>query len=227
MEKKDLIDRSPVRFFEKSLNGGVKPGEIGVIASKKGLGKTSVLVQIGLDMLLQGKQVIHISFHQHSDYVITWYEDIFNEMAKKKNLDRENDIKEDVLKKRIILNFNQDIVSKDQILQTIQALISGGISVQGVIIDGMDFARIKREDIVLMKEFVKKTGLVLWYSSNTEESDRGIPAVLSPMQDLLDIIIFLEPKPDCINLKVLKEHGTAPKDMDLKLDAKTLLIAEK
>ncbi len=227
MVKQDLIDRSPVRFFEKSLNGGVKPGELGVIASKKGVGKTSVLVQIGLDMLLQEKQVIHISFHQHSDYVITWYEDIFNEMAKKKNLDKENDVKEDILRKRIILNFNQDIVSTDQIIKTIQALLSGGISAQGIIIDGLDFVRITREDIVLMKEFAKKAGLVLWYSSNTEAADKGIPAALSSMEDILDIIIFLEQKPDCINLKVIKEHGTAPKDMDLKLDAKTLLIAEK
>ncbi|MDR2898048.1 MAG: hypothetical protein LBU99_04465 [Spirochaetaceae bacterium] len=227
MEKQYLIDRSPVRFFEKSLNGGVKPGEIGVVASKKGLGKTSVLVQIGLDMLLQEKQVIHISFHQHSDYVITWYEDIFSEMAKKKNLDKGNDIKEDILKKRIILNFNQDSASMSQVVKTVQALISGGISAQAIIIDGMDFTRLSKEDLAQIKDFAKQANLVLWFSGNTEETDRQVPATLAPIQDALDVIIYLEQKPDCINLKVLKEHGTAPKDMDLKLDAKTLLIAEK
>jgi len=40
MVKQDLIEKSAVRNFEKSLGGGIKAGEIGVIASKKGLGKT-------------------------------------------------------------------------------------------------------------------------------------------------------------------------------------------
>ena len=35
MVKQDLIDRSPVRYFEKVLGGGLKAGEIGVITSKK------------------------------------------------------------------------------------------------------------------------------------------------------------------------------------------------
>ncbi|MDR2897219.1 MAG: hypothetical protein LBU99_00275, partial [Spirochaetaceae bacterium] len=146
---------------------------------------------------------------------------------KKKNLDKGNDIKEDILKKRIILNFNQDSASTAQVTKTVQALISGGINAQAVIIDGMDFTRIKREDLDQMKDFAKQANLVLWFSGNTEETDRQVPATLAPIQDALDVIIYLEQKPDCINLKVLKEHGTAPKDMDLKLDAKTLLIAEK
>ncbi len=52
MVKEDLIQRSPVRVFEKSLRGGLQSGEIGVIASQSGIGKTSVLVQIALDKLL-------------------------------------------------------------------------------------------------------------------------------------------------------------------------------
>ena len=92
MVKQELIERSPVRFLEKSANGGLAAGEIGVLTSKKGLGKTSVLVQIGLDMLLQEKAVVHVSFNQHSDNVITWYEDIFSETAKKKNLADAEDI---------------------------------------------------------------------------------------------------------------------------------------
>ena len=93
MVKQELIERSPVRFLEKSANGGLAAGEIGVLTSKKGLGKTSVLVQIGLDMLLQEKPVVHVSFNQHSDNVITWYEDIFNETAKKKNLADAEEVK--------------------------------------------------------------------------------------------------------------------------------------
>ena len=79
MVKEELIQRSPVRIFEQSIHGGLKAGEIGVIASQSGIGKTSVLVQLGLDKLLQAKKIIHVSFTQHTHYVLAWYEDIFDE----------------------------------------------------------------------------------------------------------------------------------------------------
>ena len=84
MEKQDLIDRSPVRFLEKATNGGLQEGEVAIITSKKGLGKTSVLVQIGLDALFQDKNVVHVSFNQQSDFVMTWYEIFYRNGKKKK-----------------------------------------------------------------------------------------------------------------------------------------------
>ena len=76
MLKEELIAKSPVRLLEKSIEGGLKTGNIGVIASRKGIGKTSVLVQLALDKLLQGEKVIHVSFTAHASYVISWYENI-------------------------------------------------------------------------------------------------------------------------------------------------------
>ena len=86
MVKEELVRRSPVRVFMNSIKGGLKPGEMGLIASPSGIGKTSVLVQIALDKLLQEKKVIHISFTQHTDYVLAWYSDIFEEFVRRKNL---------------------------------------------------------------------------------------------------------------------------------------------
>ena len=86
MIKDELFERSPIRCFEKATNGGLKAGELGLLTAKKGLGKTSVLVQFGVDTLLQDKQVVHVSFDQQSSNVISWYQDIFTEIAKKKNI---------------------------------------------------------------------------------------------------------------------------------------------
>ena len=38
MELNELVQRSPIRIFEQSINGGLKAGEIGVIASPNGCG---------------------------------------------------------------------------------------------------------------------------------------------------------------------------------------------
>ena len=77
MVKEELIKRSPLRVFEKSIHGGLGTGNIGVLASPKGVGKTACLVHIATDKLFQGKYVIHVSYSSRVDYIITWYEDIF------------------------------------------------------------------------------------------------------------------------------------------------------
>lgn len=227
MVKQDLIERSPVRNFEKTLGGGVKAGEIGVIVSKKGLGKTSILVQLGIDQLLQGNHVVHVSFNQQAAHVMTWYEDIFTELAKKKNLDRAAEVKEEVVSKRIVLNFNQDTVRTAQVIKTIKALAEGGAKPEAIIIDGFDFKKALPESMKQMKEFAKEAGLSIWYSANVETADKGLPADLAPFSTELDVVLYLESKPDSIQIKVLKEHAKADYSTELKLDVKTLLIADK
>jgi len=227
MVKQDLIERSPVRNFEKSLGGGVKAGEIGVIASKKGLGKTSLLVQLGIDKLLQGSTVVHVSFNQQADHVMHWYEDIFNELAKKKNLEKAADVKAELVRNRIVLNFNQDSVKTTQVIKTIKALTDGGAKPEAVIIDGFDFTKAIPESMDQMKTFAKEAGITIWYSANFEPADKGLPSSLKAFEKDLDVVLYLDPKPDCIQIKVLKEHAKADYSTDLKLDVKTLLIAEK
>ncbi len=227
MVKQDLIERSPVRNFEKSLGGGVRPGEIGVIVSKKGLGKTSILVQLGIDKLLQGVPVVHVSFNQQAAHVMTWYEDIFAELAKKKNLDKASEVQADLIAKRIVLNFNQDSVKTTQVIKTITALAEGGAKPEAVIVDGFDFSRAVPESMKQMREFAKTIGCTVWYSANAETSEKGLPSVLAPYKDDIDVVLYLEPKPDCIQIKALKEHDRGDYVTDLKLDVKSLLIAEK
>ena len=223
--KQDLIERSPVRNFENTLGGGVKPGEIGVIVSKKGLGKTSILVQLGIDKLLQGDHVVHVSFNQQASYVMTWYEDIFTELAKKKNLDKADDVKADIVSKRIVLNFNQDTVKTKQIIKTIKALADGGSKPEAIIIDGFDFAKADADCMKMMKDFARELNLSIWYSADTDVV--GIPECISRYAGDLDVVLYLEPKSDCIQIQVLREHGDKEYKTDLKLDVKSLLIAEK
>ncbi len=224
MVKQDLIDRSPVRYFEKATKGGLKAGEIGVLTSKKGLGKTSVLVQIGLDTLLQDKQIVHVSFDQQSDYVMTWYEDIFAEIAKKKHINNVAEVKADFLRKRVILNFNQDTVVAPQIVRTLKALAEGGINTACLIIDGLDFSKVTEDDMNVLKAYANDAQAVIWFSCNADTSD--ISLVNNCISDKVDAVVYLEQKPDAIEMKILKA-GVPVEGTNLKLDSKTLLIAEK
>ncbi|MDR2049205.1 MAG: hypothetical protein LBP69_07095 [Treponema sp.] len=232
MIKEELIQRSPVRIFEKSIRGGLKPGEIGIIASPSGVGKTSVLVQIALDKLLQEKKVIHVSFTQHTQYVLSWYEDIFDEFIKKKNLDKLEEVKNGIVKNRVLLNFSQDGVTGPMILKSLKALIvEGGFGAESIIIDGFDFGRTDRERMEAVKAGAKELGISFWYSCTVQApayDKNRIPVVVKDYADLLDVIIVLDPKPDHIELSASKDRGeTSLEHLAVKLDPKTLLILEE
>jgi hypothetical protein len=234
MIKEELVQRSPVRIFEKSIHGGLGAGEIGVIASPTGVGKTSVLVQIAMDKLLQGKKVIHVSFSQHTDYVLAWYEDIFDEFIKKKNLDHVRDIKDELVKNRVLLNFGQDGVTGSQILQSLKALIrDGGFTADSIIVDGFDFTRTTRERMETVKAGAGELGVSFWYSCNVKGPEpfydkSNIPLVIKDYADLLDVIIALEPKGEHIELTASKDRDSVNLEhLALKLDPKTLLILEE
>jgi hypothetical protein len=233
MIKEELIQRSPIRIFERSIHGGLKAGEIGVITSPHGIGKTSVLVQLALDKLLQGKKVIHVSFTQHTNHVLSWYEDIFDEFINKKNLENAAEAKNEVVKNRVLMNFNQDVMSKDLIIKSLRAMIiEGGFKAEAVIIDGFDFSRTDRERIDGVKAFARELDLSVWYSCSVRDEGRqydkaNLPLLLNDFIDLIDVVIVLEPKSDHIELSVSKDRGTHDsKSLAMRLDPKTLLILE-
>lgn len=226
MIKQELIDRSPVRFLEKTTNGGLQAGDLGVLSSKKGLGKTSVLVQIGLDKLLQGNHVVHVSFNQLSNYVMTWYQDIFSEMAKNKNADDVAKLKEEVMKNRVILNLNQTTEVTPQIVSTIKALSDNNMPTSCVIIDGIDLPKVPVANFQKMKKFAKEAGFSVWYSCNTEETD--LTKVLTKEAEAeIDAVVHLKQVPGSIDMQIVKFHEKKDFNHNLKLDAKTLLISEK
>ena len=233
MVKEELIRRSPVRIFMDSINGGLKPGELGVIASASGIGKTSVLVQIAMDKLLQDKKVIHISFTQHTDYVLTWYEDIFNEFVKTKNLENEQDVKNEAVKNRVLMKFTQGAISSEQILRSLRALIKdGGFAADAIIIDGYDFYLPDEGHLAAILGFAAEMGVSVWYSCTVKGKEpfydkRNIPIVLSNCVEQFAVIIVLDPKSEYIAFTVSKDRSVYnPENMALKLDPKTLMILE-
>ncbi|MDR2500466.1 MAG: hypothetical protein LBD37_05225 [Treponema sp.] len=234
MVKQELVQRSPVRIFEQSIHGGLKGGELGIIAAPSGIGKTSVLVQLALDKLLQSKKVIHISYTKHNDYVLAWYENIFDEFTRKKNLENIADVKNDVVKNRVLMKFSQEGLSGEQICRSVRSLIlEGGFHAEALIVDGYEFTPQDRDRLIKVRELARDLQLSVWYSCAVQGKEplydsRNIPVILTDAADLLDVIIILEPKTDHIALTVSKDRNAFnPEHMALRLDPKTLLILEE
>ncbi len=234
MVKSELINRSPLRILEKSIQGGVGKGNIGVIASRKGVGKTACLVHIATDKLLRERHVIHVSFSKRTDHIISWYEDIFNEISKKRELENAVDVHNEIIKNRVIMNFSQDGVEISQILKSLEAMIvNGNFKANSVIVDGFDFDNISEEGLEKIREFAKQLDLEIWFSASLKGEEPifdedGFPAELKRVISKLDVVISLKYVDQSIRMEVVKDHDSDMKeDLHLTLDPKTLLIIEE
>jgi hypothetical protein len=234
MVRNELVKRSPLRILEQSMHGGLGKGNIGVIAAPKGVGKTACLVHIATDQLLEGRQVIHVSFSSATDHIIAWYEDIFEEITKRYHLDGAMEVHDDIIKHRVIMNFKQDGLSSGKVQQGIDAMIrEGHFNADVVVVDGYNFEEAAPETIANFKQFARDAGIEVWFSASTRENGKdpgngGIPGMMKEFMAHISVFIELETCGKYIHLKLLKDHETVPaSDLHLKLDPQILLIAEE
>ncbi len=234
MVRSELNERGPLRVFEKSINGGLGKGHVGVLASKKGVGKTACLVHIATDKLFRGRHVIHVSFSQKVDHIVNWYEDIFKEIAKKRDLQDAIDIHDEIIKNRVIMNFNSQGTTIDQVLKSLGAMMTeGNFPADSVIFDGYKLADASQDDMDKLKAFAKESNIELWFSVSLNGetptfNDAGIPTLLVDRIKDIDVLVTLKYEGDHVRFQVIKDHDNMEtKDMSLKLDPKTMLIARE
>jgi KaiC/GvpD/RAD55 family RecA-like ATPase len=234
MVKTELVKRSPLRIFEKSIHGALPTGKLGMIASRKGVGKTACLVHIATDQLLQGKHVIHVSFATKTDHIVSWYEDIFKEIARKRDLDNAMDVHDELIRNRVIMNFSQEGVGLPQVVESLRAMVEqGNFNADILMFDGYNFEKGSPEDLDTIQKFAAEEGLAVWVTATLHREDpsaddRGVPTLLVPYVDHAEVLVTLTPTERHVKLTLVKDQEKYPKeDLHLILDPKTLLIAEE
>jgi KaiC/GvpD/RAD55 family RecA-like ATPase len=236
MIKNELISKSPLRILEKSIHGGVGNGNVGVIAAPKGIGKTACLVHIATDSLFQGKHAIHISFCANPDHIVSWYEDIFNEIARRNNLTNAAEIRDETASNRVIMNFVQDDTHIDKIRKNILMIVENGTRrFDTIVVDGYNFSKATSAEFNEFKKLAVENNLEIWFSASIKNdadavvNESGVPALLVPFISDISILITLKPKGKFVHFTLVKDHEayTISEDMHLKLDPEILLIAEE
>jgi len=234
MIRQELNERSPLRILEHSTHGGLGKGNLGAIAARRGVGKTACLVHIATDQLIQGKQVIHVTFATNPDHIIDWYEDIFREIADKFGLDSVMAVHEEIIRHRIIMNFNQEGIRLPQVIESLRAMIRDGhFAADSIAVDAYDFSQVSMDELNVVREFAAEQNLEIWFSvslgyEQPHYDAAGIPSLLKDLVEAFSIIICLKPEEKHVHLQLVKDHdAVVPEDLHLKLDPKNLLIARE
>ncbi len=142
------------------------------------------------------------------------------------------EMSEELSRNRVIMNFKQEGTRTEQVLRSLEAMIVHGQFGAGtVIVDGLDFGQAGPEELAKFKDFAGRLGLEVWFSASLRGEDplfdeRGIPFELKGHLAAIDVLISLQHHGDHVHFSLVKDHDRlAPKDLRLKLDPKTLLIA--
>ena len=218
LDKKELLASSPVRFFEPT-GAALDEGEIGLLTAKKGLGKTSILVQFGIDTLLKDKAIVHVSFNQKSENVITWYSSVLAEICKSHKVDVD-ELSDELFRNRTILNFNQDTFTLPKVVNTLKALKDNGIKLETIIVDDLDLLKTEVSDLNCFCDFIKEGKMTAWFSYNSEASDLN-QILPSEKMAKFNSVAHLLPETESVSLSILKKG-----EGKVKLNSKTLLMTK-
>ena len=235
MEIHELNELSPLRVFDESLGGGLGRGNLGVLVSRHGVGKTACLVHLATDRLLHGEYVIHVSFSGNVEHVINWYKEVFREVAEGRSLDDAATVYNNILSNLVVMNFSQENVTIDKVLSSLETLIKhGSFKADAILFDGYKLTVATEEDVRKIKEFAQKMNLEVWFSVSPVRSDAmydkyGVPDSMGKYVDLIDVLIGLvyNEELDKVVMTAVKAPGEImEKPMGVSLDPKTMLISK-
>jgi hypothetical protein len=198
------------------------------------VGKTACLVHIATDQLLQGKQVIHVSFATNPSHIVDWYEDVFREISEKFGLESVMAVHDEMIRHRIIMNFNQAGIRLPQVIGSLRSMIRDGhFAADSIVVDAYDFTDVTLEELEQVRGFAVEQGLEIWFSvslgfDQPGYDKAGIPNLLKDLIPAFAILVCLRPEEKHIHLQLVKDHdSTVAEDLHLKLDPKTLLIVRE
>ena len=144
-ERTDEINRSTIPTDWDTINdlmdGGLGPGELGVVVAPSGVGKTWVLCALGAAAIRSGKTVVHYSMELSEKYVGSRYDTVFTQIPSADLPNKKDDVKDKIRKlkgKLIIKYFPPKGVSPKKLEAHIEKMTAAGNKPDLIIVDYAD-----------------------------------------------------------------------------------------
>ena len=144
-ERNDELNRTTVPTswdcINELMDGGLGPGELGVIVAPSGVGKTWVLCALGAAAVKAGMNVVHYSLELSEHYVGQRYDTVFTQIPSGDLKNRKEDVLQKIkkLKGRLLIKyFPPKGISARNIESHIEKMTAAGNKPDLVIIDYAD-----------------------------------------------------------------------------------------
>ena len=220
MYRKEINLQSPMRILETSIHGGLGRGNLGVVMSRAGVGKTAALVQIGLDDLMRERRVLHIALGEDQlDHVRAWYEALFDDMARVCELEEKETVRRQIASRRIIQAHTNTVLTAEQLVHTLQLFGTHlDFRPDALLVDGFDWEADEAQvgaSLVALKAAARELDAELWMTAQTHREVTGahpteVPAPCAAWVGKIDVALRLEPHDNHVQIRLLKDHDHEP-----------------
>jgi hypothetical protein len=226
VQREYLNARSPLRLLEKSLDGGLGAGNIGVVLGGRGVGKTAVLLGFALDEMLRGGRVLHVCVDQSVAHVRAHYDTVFEDFASAAHLENEAAVHLEVDRRRSIRVYPPDTLSSAKLREAVELEVGAGAKPSLLIIEGVDCGNLPNDEMADLKALAGEIAAEVWISAGTnDEGAAEVPAAIERFGDLVSVVLTLEPADDAVALRALKGHDNPDLEaLHVSLDPRTLLL---
>lgn len=230
MAYQPLVEQNPLRILSSWSEEDKM--RMGLVMARAGLGKTALLVQIALDSILRGNQVIHVAIGESIDKTRAWYDDMVDLIAKEHGMGRHAELSETVQRNRMIMTFNESSFSRPRLEERLNDLILQDIFRPScLVIDGYDFASVNRAALEDLRDMLETMNMKAWFTvlchrDDTRAAQSGVPAPCHEVDDLFDTAVMLKPQDNqVIRLDIIKQNGvTGDHGVGLNLDPATMMV---
>jgi hypothetical protein len=231
MIKKEMIYRNPLVKLGYDNEDILSTGGFGAVLAYAGVGKTALLVQLALNMMLREHSVLHVSLNDAISKVDLWYQEIFHDIAEKFGIAEVNEYWDKIQPYRFIMTFKVEGFSAPKLEERLTDLMEQNIfKPHTVIIDGFRFDEAGRGQLVQLKELAGKYSMGLWFTVHTHRheppQENGLPLSFLHIADLFEVIVQLATKGDEVYITSVKGQPKNSAQNDLLLDPATMLIKE-
>jgi hypothetical protein len=214
----DAIQKSPIRPIGTNPTTILEPGRFGAIVAEPGMGKTSLLVQIGLYALLNEKPVLHISLNDPVHKVSLWYKELFRHFVRTNDIETAAEIWDGLQCHRFIMTFQVEGFSVPKLRERLTDVTEQGIfSPRVLMIDGLRFDEGVSETLGAIRELCDTMGLSAWFTASATPQARTIVNA-----DPFDVVLGLRMEDKTVRISV--ERGGREAPAHLSFDPDTMLI---
>lgn len=231
MKSDQPTGQKAMELVKKTLGNPLRPGELGGVMARAGVGKTACLTHIALEHLFASQPVLHVCIDGVADKIKIWYQELMKSLLSTSSRDEFALLQRRLEGMRFILAYLHQTFSVPKLEQSLQNLEEQtAFHPALVVLDGLHFDHEPRTTIAELQDFARKHEVSLWMSIRTHRhiaisNERGIPYPCHESDDLFGAILSLEPGPEAIQVKVLKHRERyQPEHPGVFLNPQTYLL---
>lgn len=232
MLHREVNRRSPLKIFERSLYGGLGKGNIGVVISRAGVGKSMFLVGIALDDLIHGRSVMHVSLGDSVEHVRSFYDEIYNELFRSSAILDADHVRSSIEQNRHIHSYTRENFRLGSLYDAALSLRDhANFAMDTLIIDNFPFEDAEEKHMEMIRRMANELDVEVWVSalSHRDAADTGedLHDPVRTFDDYLSVKLYLEPVANSVRLRLLKDHeNTDPDPLMIELDPRNLLLKD-